>query len=89
MVGLCLCLRHTHTHTHTHTGRGCYACPLYPTGEHPTYLKKAAEREAKKRARKASQATDCITPLMTDGSAYENDVDLSSIFSDDDSTLSQ
>ncbi len=76
-------------------GRGCYACPLYPTGQHPTYLKKQAEKENKKRARKAakaSQATDCITPLLT-SEAYESEVDLSSIFSDtfddDTSTFSQ
>ena len=72
-------------------GRGCYECPLYPVGEHPTYLENAAKREAKKAARKAKQATNCIEAMnMNDnsglGGTIEN-VDFSDLFSDDSSTL--
>ena len=43
--------------------RGCYECPLYPVGEHPTYLAKAAERQERKRNRKLAKEQGCIGNL--------------------------
>jgi hypothetical protein len=73
-------------------GKGCYACPLYPVGEHPTYLANKAKREEKRAKRKAkkAQATNCIEQLdiSVGTGAYIQNEDFSSLFSDDLSSFS-
>ena len=62
-------------------GRGCRSCPLYGVGENPEYARKKAARKAKRKATSA---------MMIDGVGASNslsdDVDLSTIFTDDSFT---
>lgn len=59
-------------------GRGCRTCPLYGVGENPEYARKKASRRAKK---KATSAT--MIDTVGAGVSLEDDIDLSTIFTDD------
>lgn len=60
-------------------GRGCRDCPLYGVGENPEYARKKASRKARRKAKSAGM----IDSVGGAGNSLSDDVDLSSIFSDD------
>jgi len=62
-------------------GRGCRDCPLYGVGENPEFSRKKAARKAKKKAKSGT-----MIDSLGSANSLSDDVDLSSIFSDETGT---
>ena len=70
-------------------GKGCYECPLYPVGEHPTYLARLEKKAARKAKAKARQATNCIEAMDAGAGGMILNEDSGSLFSEEyDSSFS-
>ena len=70
-------------------GKGCYECPLYPVGEHPTYLARLEKKAARKAKAKARQATNCIEAMDAGAGGMILNEDFGSLFSEEyDSSFS-
>jgi len=59
-------------------GRGCKSCPLYGVGENPEFARKKAARKAKKKA-----VSSTMIDSLGAANSLSDEIDLSTIFSDD------